>query len=245
MTDTQKINWQRLLVEAAAIVISIIIAFAIDAWWDERQERIFEQEALVGLRADYLNHRDTLTSDRTQHLSIIQHVTGLMDAGRKGVWDSDEFSILEAITLLWNPTTTDLGNGVRDSLISAGNIEIIRDEQLRYELSDWDSAMDELTDDQNLGSKMVMEIIIPYLTRSGISFKGAIDTFDENPMPLPSDARLLPSNSDAITRLLSDPEFRSILEIRHELLSHALGEYDTVIAAADSILDRIEMSLAD
>jgi hypothetical protein len=209
MTDTQKINWQRLLIEAAAIVISIIIAFTIDASWDEREERVFEQEALMGLRTDYLNHRDALTTDRTQHLSIIQRVGSLLDAGQKSVWDVDEYSIHDAIRLMLNPTTTDLGDGVRNSLISGGNIEIIRDEQLRYELSGWDSSMDELTDDQEMGRKMVMEIIVPYLMRSGISFKGAIDTFDENPMH--SDSGILPSNSDAITRLMSDPEFRSIL----------------------------------
>ena len=37
MIDTQKINWQRLLVEAAAIVASIIIAFAIEARKESRE----------------------------------------------------------------------------------------------------------------------------------------------------------------------------------------------------------------
>lgn len=245
MNHDQKIQWKRISVEAAAIVASILLAFAIEAWWGERQERNLEQEALIGLRTDYLNHRDLLARDKSQHLSIIQSVSDLMDAARIGAWESDESSIHEAMALLVTPSTTDLGNGVRDSLISAGNIEIIGDQQLRYELSGWDSSMDELTDDQELGRKIVMELIIPYLTRSGISFIGAIGTFDEFPMPTLSETRLLPSNSDAAARLISDHEFRSILEVRHDFLIHALGEFDTVIAAVDSILERIEMSLED
>ena len=33
-----KIEWHRLFIEGAVIVVSILLAFAIDAWWDERQE---------------------------------------------------------------------------------------------------------------------------------------------------------------------------------------------------------------
>jgi len=243
MTDAQKINWQRLLVEAAAIVASIIIAFAIDAWWDERQERISELEVLIDLQAEYQNHRDVITREKTQHLSILRHVKRLRNAGQQGDWNSDEFSIDEAIGNLLIPSTVDLGNGVRDSLISAGNIEIIRDEQLRYELSEWDSELDELLDDQIINRIIVLEIIVPYLTRWGVPVRGVLDTSEEG--LLPSDPRLLMSNSDASKRLLSDPEFQSILEVRHMYMSHTTGEFVPVIAAIDSILERIEMSLAD
>jgi len=37
--ETEKIPWKRLVLEATAIVASILLAFAIDAWWDERQDR--------------------------------------------------------------------------------------------------------------------------------------------------------------------------------------------------------------
>ncbi len=38
MQDRQNIAWKRLSAQAAAIVGSILLAFAIDAWWDERLE---------------------------------------------------------------------------------------------------------------------------------------------------------------------------------------------------------------
>jgi len=45
MTETRKNSWKRLSVEVAAIVASILLAFAIQAWWDDRQrttdERVF------------------------------------------------------------------------------------------------------------------------------------------------------------------------------------------------------------
>ena len=43
----------RLLVEALAIVASILAAFAIDAWWDGRQNLAEEVELLVGLTEEF------------------------------------------------------------------------------------------------------------------------------------------------------------------------------------------------
>ena len=52
MTEANSIKWRRLSVEAAAIVISILLAFAIDAVWEERQERQTEQEYLAAVLLD-------------------------------------------------------------------------------------------------------------------------------------------------------------------------------------------------
>ena len=62
MNNLQAINWKRIAVEAAAIVVSILLAFAIDAWWDDRQERIEEREVLLGLKSEFSRYRDDLWS---------------------------------------------------------------------------------------------------------------------------------------------------------------------------------------
>jgi hypothetical protein len=38
MTDPGRIPWQSIAVEAAAIVVSTLLAFAIDAWWTEKRK---------------------------------------------------------------------------------------------------------------------------------------------------------------------------------------------------------------
>ena len=61
MTKAQNIPWNRLVVEAAAIVVSILLAFAIDAWWDDRQQRNEEQTILKALLDDLHDKRNYLT----------------------------------------------------------------------------------------------------------------------------------------------------------------------------------------
>jgi hypothetical protein len=43
------IPWLRVLIEGVVIVGSILVAFGIDAWWQDRAERQAERDALAGL----------------------------------------------------------------------------------------------------------------------------------------------------------------------------------------------------
>jgi hypothetical protein len=49
-----------LLTEAVLIVASILLAFTLDSWWDERKERVEETEILQGLQEEFLQNRATL-----------------------------------------------------------------------------------------------------------------------------------------------------------------------------------------
>ena len=42
------------MAEGFVIVLSILLAFGIEAWWSERGERDAEAEALQGLRDDFV-----------------------------------------------------------------------------------------------------------------------------------------------------------------------------------------------
>ena len=52
MDTEQKIPWKRLTTEGAVIVVSILLAFAIDAWWEERQERRAQLQSLARVAAE-------------------------------------------------------------------------------------------------------------------------------------------------------------------------------------------------
>ena len=49
---TRQVPWLRLLAEGFAIVVSILLAFGIQAWWEDRQERAVETALLTGLVED-------------------------------------------------------------------------------------------------------------------------------------------------------------------------------------------------
>ena len=53
MSEAQTVPWKRISIEAVAIVVSILIAFAIDASWEERQSNTRRQELIRGLILDF------------------------------------------------------------------------------------------------------------------------------------------------------------------------------------------------
>ena len=139
------------------------------------------------------------------------------------------------------PETTDLGAGVRDTMISSGKLDILSDRQLRFELAEWDSVLDELIDDQNNGTAIVLNLIHPYLTRMGVPMSGPIS---QSPGQEYSSIKLrsLADSPDVVTKLCADPEFSSIVEIRHGYMVHTAIEFEGVILAIERILARIDES---
>lgn len=53
---------KRLIIEGIAVVLSILLAFAIDAWWDEQKERSEEREVIESLYVEFEANRDEAES---------------------------------------------------------------------------------------------------------------------------------------------------------------------------------------
>ena len=246
MWNEARTSWTRLLLEGSAIVLSILLAFAIDAAWEDRQERRFEQETLQALEEEYQGHREVLVAHREGHLAILRAVAGLIAACQHGTFESDEATVDVAMYLLQIPATTELVGGARDALVNSGRLGAISNRTLRFPLAEWRSVVDELADDQRHGVRMVFDFILPYLTRHGVPI-----TVYEGPealrtnTPLDGVSRLLSDDPAAMQRLFGDPEFLSILEVRYDLLTHTTGEFDALIAATDVILVSIDESLGE
>ena len=59
-TRTRQMQWPRFLLEGVVIVGSILLAFGIEAWWAERQERAEEQRLLQNLHEEFVETRESV-----------------------------------------------------------------------------------------------------------------------------------------------------------------------------------------
>ena len=62
MAETEEIPWKRLFVEGVAILGSILLAFAIDTWWEERREKNLGVEYEQRIADELRGIRDLLDS---------------------------------------------------------------------------------------------------------------------------------------------------------------------------------------
>lgn len=232
-----KTEWGRLALETAAIVFGILLAFAIEAWWGEFQENEFEAEAIAALIEEYERNQRILTHTRELNLRMRRATAALISACHTGTFASAEFTVDEAIYWFSIPPTTDLGSGVRDTLMSSGQLELITDDGLRYKLAEWQWLFDELRDDEVTNAQYTMAVIEPHLVRQRLPRlpKDLNEALVDAPLPGVT-FRTLADDASAQERLFGDLEFLSIAEARYDSLHHTTGEFDRVLETVDEML---------
>lgn len=232
------VPWPRLLAESVAIVGSILLAFAIDAWWEERKQRNYEEQVLLGLGKEYALHHSSVTLQIDFHESLMMSVTQLMRACSTGRYDDTEVSLDYAIFDSLVPVTTDLGSGVRDSLINAGQIDVLQNVELRRALSDWDSVVDEVVDGQLFSSELVKDHLLPFYKQYGVSLAAGEKHANKTPWPLP----VTPLSAETLSDLFANRAYCTTLQFRYGHMSHTLDEYGYLLGAIEEIQALVELS---
>jgi hypothetical protein len=77
---SSRIPWRRFLVEGAVIVVSILFAFGIDAWWEERQERRVLIEFEERLRAQMAENRTFLDAENRRAAEAVTRLDAVAEA---------------------------------------------------------------------------------------------------------------------------------------------------------------------
>ena len=131
MTETQSIPWKRLSVEAAAIVASILLAFAIDAWWNDRQQHDSEQIVLQTLLDD-LRVKKVLLADMSRFSeAIIESAETLLRAASNIEQPLSDNTIDQLIGDTWWVSNDALWDSAPLSqLVAGGNLSQISNVEL-------------------------------------------------------------------------------------------------------------------
>jgi hypothetical protein len=125
-------RWRYLALEGVVIVASILLAFALDAWWDSRSQRQEEFEVLENLRSEFqaagsqldrylILHQTTLTSIET----ILRSARAAYAAGEAQA----EVATVDLARTLIAPTF-DPRTGTLQGLLASGRLGILRNDDL-------------------------------------------------------------------------------------------------------------------
>ena len=146
MAEPRPIPWETIAVEAVAIVLSILLAFAIDAWWTEKQESEVEHAALRALHSDFVASREQL---EVVHRSLED---GRSNFARFQSATTDELIEIDPDAIRWilsglvKNHTFDPLTATLDALANDGRLGLISDPQLLGHLSKWRRELDNIED---------------------------------------------------------------------------------------------------
>ena len=133
--------------EGLMIVFSILLAFGIEAAWQERLERGAEAEALASLQADFEENRRLIRDVIEGHIGFRETVATFVDLPPSAYDTLSPTESSEFILAAANPWSFDPVLGATDGIVGAGRIGLIRDMELREALSDFLNLVSDLREE--------------------------------------------------------------------------------------------------
>ena len=229
---TQRIPWQRIIAEGSIIVVSILLAFWIDAWWTERQVRADEREAIAQLLDDFRTNAEQLETIRSVHEAALDAAYEILARAGMGGESTSSATTAELVYISLRAWTYDPQLGGTNSLIQSGRLNILSDASLRVALAGWPDIVEDLTGDEWTQNRTTFEQIAPYLISKGVinDVLGSAGRFPRIDADLRSD----------VSGLLSDPTYLGMISWRVNNLENLLDEVDIVEASIRDILKMLE-----
>jgi len=160
----QEIPWKRFSIEAAVIVGSILLAFAIEAWWDELNDSSQAQALLSALAEDLRESQELLADAKRNHESILEASQTVLDFGELGNVDVSQRSEFEdAVGNHFLRTRYNPPLGTVESILSSGRLDLIEESELVPALNQWIAQVNTLEELQSALEEHFYERIYPYL----------------------------------------------------------------------------------
>ena len=129
MNPNNNISWKRLFVEAFAIVASILFAFAIDAWWEDRLERNEERNSLELILRDLQESEEQLNRYALYAASASQSgIDAYMALSSSGPYDRET---IRNDMMRVDRYSVRVPKAAYTEILSTGRLRVIADRALR------------------------------------------------------------------------------------------------------------------
>lgn len=163
MSEFKKIEWRRIGIEAAAIVASILLAFWIDAWWENRKEDSNHVAQLQSFEQELVENIERIESHLKQ---ISEHGEALDNAlhqlsNSEGLSKSAYKDIGVGLNFLSDPLATSVYNEV----LSSGTLRRIQTPGLKSAIGEYDRSIDLLAIYADESWAIYRDVMVPLLIR--------------------------------------------------------------------------------
>ncbi len=148
-----------LLLEGVVIVASILLAFAIDAWWDGFRESRETRTLLESIRSDVVATQAVIAENRSDSELVAERARALL--GAMAAADTSADAMRERLLTLGNIFVIGGWSPINDTYaeaVNSGRLQLIDDDALRIALFRYEAQIEEL-------DQMYLEISEQYYAR--------------------------------------------------------------------------------
>lgn len=158
-TTASRIPWIRIGAESVAIIASILLAFAIDAWWEQRIEHIRSDAQLGTISNELIEVELRLTRLDERLVGLRQAVSDLLrHVGPETPLESMD-SLVSLVDLSFRAAKIELPTGSMQALLASGELSNIANHELKALLASWPTEVSRLRNQSGLLEENREEII--------------------------------------------------------------------------------------
>jgi hypothetical protein len=142
----QRIPWPRVLIEGVVIVASILLAFGIDAAWQDRTDRGLESDLIAAIERDMrqnLDEADRVLAGHAVRSAALRVVLDTPPAELSEISEDSTRSVLRRLALVQTFTPF-------DGSIRTGDLSVLRDPALRAAIGAWAGIVADATETTEL-----------------------------------------------------------------------------------------------
>jgi len=225
--------------ESALIVLSILLAFGIEAGWSQRSDRVSEAEALHGLRADFVENVTRLAESRVEHTEIRDAAIRVLALTGPGVEAPPDLVMDSLVMALIGGPKVFAVTATYDALIASGRIDLLQSPTLRRELAKWAAALADLGEEEREAFAQMDQRLLPFLWDYV-----PIVTLDINVLPNYAGVDIRPSRFTRRYReLLQSRRFENHVEERMNSSRRSITRIAEVQEITQAVLDLVEDEL--
>lgn len=217
--------WLRTAREIAIVTLGILIAFALNAWWEEQRERREEERHLHALASDFQQNAKILASLVEREDRVAEHSLKLLQAARAPEPASPEI-IRSLMGQVFSSQRLEPVMGAYQALVNSAGLTLIRNDELRAALADFAALAGD-----RYGERFADELYF----RLSHEFAGQLQFV--------ADAVAPPSSPVSYAAVLEDPKFQEYLALRHVLEAEVANHYRDLQQRAEGILAKVQAEM--
>lgn len=206
------------------VIIGILAALWIDAWWQDQQDRREERLILEGLQEELRANRDQLMQisaivEASADAALQLHLLTFDPPG-----DLGGSEVADLLSRFFDKKRFDPRMGQLTSVINSGKLVLISNRELRALIADWPDVVADLEDNEKLLWDHSVNQLFPFMNRMTSAWDESAFPFDES-------------------LVLRSPEFDNILAQDNTYAIAFVEESKEVLATTNEIIELIGVEL--
>ena len=223
----QGISFPRLLVEGTVIVISILLAFGIDAWWERTRDDEIREAYLYALNDEFLAAAAEMDEQIEDHRRQLETIDTLLTHLAE---NADEDSIFPLMRL-WGHFVYAPAHPVLEDLANSSSVEGLGIPELRFQLLRYGQAKEFLSVVADRERRLTEELIWPFLLENTDVARS------------PAQQLIKPRFDSGVDALYDSRYFQNLLLRKRYLVAWQLRMDEEIRSTIDRVLFQVDEAI--